>query len=103
MINTKKVNLGYVGEVKGYKGDIKVLIQCMDTDNATPVDNVNLMNTHITERIGDDTYLIFTVDGTSRIYKQLPLVSNDDIFRWGREEMVKWTQRYVRKGRHGNV
>lgn len=94
MINTKKINLGYVGEVKGYKGDIKALIQCMDTDNATPIDDINLMETHITEKIGDETFLVFTTNGTSRIYKQLPLVDNDDTFRWekrtwanGRQEM----------------
>lgn len=82
MISTKNVNLGFVGEVSGYKGDMKALIRCMDTDNVTPVDNVKLMDTHTTERIDNDIYLIYTKNGTSKIYKQLPLVYNDDVFRW---------------------
>ena len=82
MIKTRKINLGYVGEVKGYKGDIKQLIKCMDTENVEIVNNIDLMDTHVTEHIDKDTYLIYTKNGTSTIYKQLPLVHNDDIFRW---------------------
>ena len=96
MISTKTINLGYVGEVSGYKGDMKGLIKCMDTDNVAPVNNVDLMETHITERINKDTYLIYTKNGTSRIYKQLPLVYDDDTFKWEeREYRTKGGYKYM--------
>lgn len=79
---TRKINLGLVGEVSNYNGDMRTLIQCMNTENITPVDGVDIMDTHSTEYIGSDTYLIYTRNGVSKIYKQIPIVHNDDTFRW---------------------
>ena len=89
MIITKKINLGYVGEIKGYKGNVRDLISMMDTDNATVADNVNLMEAHTTECINGVNYLIYTKNETITIYKQLPLVHDDDVFRW---KTPNWTR-----------
>lgn len=82
MIITKNINLGYVGEIKGYKGDLTQLIRGMDTNNISIVKDVNLMDSHTTMVVDCYTYLVFPKSGTLTIYKQLPLINNDSIFYW---------------------
>lgn len=89
MIRTKNINAGFVGEVCGYNGDIRELIKCMNTENITPTSEINMMESHMTEKIDGDTFFIFSNNERTKIYKLLPLVKNDGVFRWERAKWMK--------------
>ena len=92
MIVTKGIKLGKVCVVKGVVTNIEELIDAVDVNAITVDDDVNITHSHRRIKYKNDIYYIFEheSDGEqrTRIYKLLPNVVDDDVF--------KWTERTIR-------
>lgn len=78
----RKINLGFVGKVTNFRGDYVLLLTMLDTDFVRETEEVDILRTHHKIIFNNDVYFIFNEGNVTTVYKQLPIVKNDDNFNW---------------------
>lgn len=78
----RKIKLGYVGEVKNYNGNNEKLLGLFDVDEYTVEEDVDLTKSHERVHVGRLIFLIFSEGRVKKLYRLLPLVEDDNVFKW---------------------
>lgn len=78
----RRIKLGYIGEIKNFKGNNKELLELFDLESYTVKENVDLMQSHQRVQYGKYIFLVFENKNTREVYRLLPLVVDDEIFNW---------------------
>ena len=97
MVTTqKKIKALYLGSMTGFKGEDKDLINCLDpynffdtgiyTNDPREVKELDLTETHRRIKCNDSEYMIFNNNDTTKVYKIVPLIENDDTFVWSKQK-----------------
>ena len=79
----RNIKLGYIGEIKNYKGTNLDLLKMFDLNSYTEVTKeIDLTQTHERLMIDRYVYLVFSYNNERKIYRILPNVVDDDILKW---------------------
>lgn len=81
-IETRKVNLGYIGEIDNYNGNLENALAALNTNQIKENCHIDMTDPHDKRKFDNDVYYIFYYENTAKIYKQIPLVKDNEVFTW---------------------